>query len=129
MQKWIRLNGLKLDVSIGIHEFEKIGPQPYRVELGLQIQNDYWTRNDSIAETVDYDRLREQVKAHLSSRHFNLQETVIQAVIAICFDLDERVVAVDVRTSKTAVYPDCDSVGLHYVATRQEWSCGIKNAC
>lgn len=123
MQKWIRLNGFKLDVSIGIHEFEKVGPQPYKLEIGLKLQTDYWTVSDSISETVDYDHLREQVKHHLRSRHFNLQETVIQDVVEICFDLDERVAAVEVIASKTAVYPDCDSVGLHYIATRQEWTC------
>ena len=40
---------------------------------------------------------------------------------SFCFDLDERVIAVDVATAKTVVYPDCESVGLHYVITRDEW--------
>jgi hypothetical protein len=26
-----------------------------------------------------------------------------------------------VRSAKTAVYPDCNSVGLHYSMTRAEW--------
>lgn len=122
MEKWIRLKGLRLAVSIGIHDFEKTGPQPYQLDIGLRLVNDYRTRHDSISETVDYDALRSSVSAHLKSIHFNLQETVIQDVIGLCFALDPRVIAVDVSTSKTAVYPDCDAVGLHYCLNRDEWT-------
>ena len=121
MDKWIELAALQLPVSIGIHDFEKNGPQPYRLDLRLAIEDSYRTRQDLIAETVDYDALRAQVSALVRSRHFNLQETLVQEVIDICFGLDARVQAADVRSAKTAVYPDCDSVGLHYRMTRAEW--------
>ena len=121
MEKWIERGGLQLPVSIGIHDFEKNGPQPYRLDLRLAIDDSYRTRQDLIAETVDYDALRAQVSALVRSRHFNLQETLVQEVLDICFGLDARVQAADVRSAKTAVYPDCDSVGLHYRMTRAEW--------
>jgi dihydroneopterin aldolase len=123
MEKWIRLLGLRLQVSIGIHDFEKKRPQPYKMDIGLLLDDSYRTCHDSIAETVNYDELRSRVSAHLSSRHFNLQETVIQEVIDICFEIDLRIRAVDVSTAKTAVYPDCDAVGLHYRVTRADWQC------
>lgn len=129
MEKWIRLNGLHLDVSIGIHDFEKAGPQPYRLDIGLRLSEDYWAGQDAISETVDYDKLRNAVTNHLRSRHFNLQETVIQEIMVLCFELDERVIAADVKTAKTSVYPDCESVGLHYVASRQEWAYRKQTAC
>jgi dihydroneopterin aldolase len=121
MEKWIELAALQLPVSIGIHDFEKNGPQPYRLDLRLAIEDSYRTRQDLISETVDYDALRAQVSALMRSRHFNLQETLVQEVIDICFGLDARVRAIDVRSAKTAVYPDCDSVGLHYRMTRADW--------
>lgn len=121
MQKWIRLEGLGLQVSIGIHAFERQAPQPYRLDIGLQLDSTYQTLNDAITETVDYDALRLRVLAHLGSRHFNLQETLIQDVISLCFALDTRIMAVDVRSAKTAVYPDCAAVGLHYQVARTEW--------
>jgi len=120
MEKWIRLDGLRLAVSIGIHDFERLGPQPYKVDIGLRLVHHYRTLHDSIAETVDYDKLRSTVTAHLESRHFNLQETVIQDIVQLCFALDDRVMAVDIKTSKTFVYPDCDAVGLHYLLNRDE---------
>ncbi|MBH1957451.1 MAG: dihydroneopterin aldolase [Burkholderiales bacterium] len=122
MEKWIRLDGLRLDVSIGIHDFEKTRPQPYKLDIGLRLVDDYQTMHDSIVETVDYDALRSRVSTHLASTHFNIQETVIQDVIRICFHLDPRIISVDVRTAKTSVYPDCDAVGLHYMLNREEWN-------
>ena len=121
MEKWIRLLGLRLQVSIGIHDFEKKKPQPYKMDIGLLLDAGYRTYHDAISETVDYDALRSRVSVHLGSRHFNLQETVIQEVIDICFEIDPRIRAVDVSTAKTAVYPDCDAVGLHYQVTRADW--------
>lgn len=122
MQKWIRLAGLTLDVSIGIHDFEKTGPQPYRLDIGLLLQNNYATKHDQIEEAVDYDLLRNRVIAHLTGRHFNLQETLMQDVVRICFELDPRVIGVDISTAKTAVYQDCEAVGLHYVIALSEYT-------
>lgn len=121
MIKNIRLQGLRLNVSIGIHDFEQVAPQPYQLDISLGLDTRYRTRNDRIEETVDYDALRQRVIAHLGSQHFNLQETVVQDVIDLCFALDERVQQVEIHTGKTSVYPDCESVGLHYACTRAEW--------
>ncbi len=121
MEKWIRLVGMELPVSIGIHAFEREGPQPYLLNISLRLRSDYIVRRDTIAETVDYDLLRQRVKTHVQAQHFNLQETLMQDVIAICFALDARVVAVEVETGKTAVYDDCQAVGLHYCMDRHEY--------
>jgi dihydroneopterin aldolase len=120
MEKWIQMDGLLLNLSIGIHDFEMQAPQPLRLDIGLALKHYYRTQRDSIEESINFDVLRERVSSHLRSKHFNLQETVIQDVIHICFDLDPRVTAVDVRTSKTSAYPDCQSVGLHYQVSRHE---------
>ena len=127
MEKWIRLEGLRLAVSVGIHDFEQVGPQPYQLDIGLRLVEHYRTMRDSIVETVDYDKLRSSVTTYLQSRHFNLQETFIQDTIGLCFALDNRIIAVDIKTSKTSVYPDCNAVGLHYVLSRDEWNLQLKS--
>jgi len=40
MEKWIRLLGLRLHVSIGIHDFEKKKPQPYKMDIGLLLDDE-----------------------------------------------------------------------------------------
>ena len=121
MLKRMKLEALVVDTSIGIHDFERQAPQPYRVDIGLRLAEDYQPQNDDICETVNYDTLRSRVKDYLGAKHISLQETVIRDLIAICFELDARVLGVDIQVAKTTVYPDCDAVGLHYELTRQEW--------
>lgn len=121
MKKQIVLESLNLLVSIGIHDFELKSPQPYQIDLRLELEDSYWTQTDALSETVDYDALRNGVIAHLSGRHFNLQETVIQDLLDLCFELDDRIMKVYVKTAKTLVYSDCKSVGLEYELAWWEW--------
>ncbi len=121
MKKIIYFENLQLMQSIGIHDFEKSAPQPYRLDVELHVDNAYATREDKIEEAVDYDIVRNRIKAHLGSRHFNLQETVVQDIMCICFESDQRVKGVRVRSAKTNVYADCAAVGLEYSASRDEF--------
>lgn len=120
MRKEIRLESLTLLVSIGIHDFELAEPQEYLIDITLVISSDYHCFRDDIGEAVDYDKLRTRVKKYLAAKHFNLQETVVQDVIAISFAVDERIEEVEVYARKPTVYPDCRSVGLRYRVGRKE---------
>lgn len=121
MKKTIHLDRLATHVQIGIHEFERAAPQLYEMSVWLELTPDYWCQADCLSETVDYDALRARILAHLRSRAFNLQETVAQHVLTLCFDLDARVESARVVVAKPTVYPDCKGVGLDYFATREEW--------
>ena len=128
MKKIIYFETLLLQQSIGIHDFERAAPQPYRLDIELHIAPAYVTREDKIDETVDYDVVRARILAHLDGKHFNLQETVVQDIMRICFGADERVIGVRVKTAKTHVYPDCAAVGLDYFAARGEMQCDEKRS-
>jgi dihydroneopterin aldolase len=120
MQKIIYLQQLRLLQSVGIHDFERLAPQPYLIDIELHVQSSYITREDNIKEAIDYDAVRNGVKEHLGSRHFDLQETIAQDILRICFIADSRITHVRVRTAKTDVYPDCAAVGLDYFLGREE---------
>lgn len=121
MLKEIRLDCLRMPVRIGIHEFELAAAQPYEIDFTLQLQADYVCKKDAISEAVNYDKLRSVVSAHLSSKHFNLQETLVQEVMQIAFAVDSRICGVEIYARKPTVYPDCASVGLRYRLSRQEF--------
>lgn len=121
MKKVIHLDALTLPVRVGIHDFERKAPQPYVVSVWLTLENGYWTLRDYIEETVNYDLLRERIRAHLLSGSFDLQETLAQDILALCFALDRRVTQARVTVAKPSVYPDCQAVGLDYSCEREEW--------
>ena len=109
------LDGLQVTMGLGIHAAELAAPQ--RVVLTVWLTCDYGSGAvaDAIASVVDYDFIRDGIRALVSGRHFNLQETLCEEVAALCF-ADPRVCEVRVRSVKPDIYPDA-SVGCEIVRT------------
>ena len=101
-----------VDVRIGAHDFEKLGPQRivFNVELFVPYSASTPTQDD-LAEVVDYDFIREVIARRVALGHIVLQET-------LCDDLMRELIAhpqvqaVRLSTCKPDVYPDCEAVGV-----------------
>jgi dihydroneopterin aldolase len=83
------------------------------VDLYLPIAQSTSARDD-VADVLDYDLLRLNVSRIAQSRHFNLQETLIDEICAFCLQ-QPAVKAVRVVTQKPDVYPDCKTVGIEVI--------------
>ncbi|MGE0152182.1 MAG: dihydroneopterin aldolase [Reyranellaceae bacterium] len=103
------LRNLALPASIGIHKAEREARQRLliNVELFLASQPD---ADDDIDRVLDYDQVRAGIGRLVEARHYNLQETLVEEIVALCFR-HPGVLAVRVSTEKPDVYPDCDGVG------------------
>ena len=100
----ILLEGLEVVMGLGIHAEERAAPQ--RVILTVAMACVYYDPpQDRIDAVVDYDFLREGIIRLTNSRHFELQETLCDAVAALAF-ADPAVVRVTVRSMKPDIYPD-----------------------
>ena len=100
----ILLEGLEVVMGLGIHAEERAAPQ--RVILNVEMECVYYDPpQDQIDAVVDYDFLREGIIRLTNSRHFELQETLCDAVAALAF-ADPAVVRVTVRSMKPDIYPD-----------------------
>ncbi len=110
------LAGLEVVMGIGIHAAELAAPQ--RVTIGVWLHTDYDPAmlDDDIAAVVDYDFLRREILALAASRHFNLQETLCEAIAGIALT-DPRVRTVRVRSCKPDIYPDA-AVGCEIERSR-----------
>lgn len=105
---YIILDRYRLDVSIGIHDFERLKPQPVTVSIAVAFAR-RGRYEDKISEVIDYDFLRTRIAALVHNRHINLQETLCEAILKICRDGGAK--GAIVRSEKTNVYPDTNSVG------------------
>ena len=112
----IFLCDLRLQVSIGIHDFERSARQAVAVNVDLWLAPPARTIGDDIANVVDYDFLHAGIIKLAASRHFNLQETLCEAILDLCLSRSE-VVEARVSTEKPDVYPDC-RVGYEAVRRR-----------
>jgi dihydroneopterin aldolase len=111
----IFLRDLQVMANIGIHDFEKTGPQPLLINIDLWVEVPKGDLADDIANVLDYDFVRAGVVTLVKTRRFNLQETLVHAILDLCLSRPQVVVA-RVSSAKTNVYPDVAAAG--YEATR-----------
>jgi dihydroneopterin aldolase len=112
----IILDRLELPMRLGIHPHEA---EPQRIRLSVEMTVAYAASPsaDSIEEVLDYDFVREGIHALARAQVFALQETLVDAIAALCL-ADARVRQVRVRSMKLDVYPDA-RVGCEVVRERQ----------
>ncbi len=107
----IFLEDYEVNMNIGIHEFEKTGPQRIIINIALFVNEEALGDNDTIDNAVDYDFLRKEITKLTETRHFNLQETLCRSILDI-IKAQPMIQRAIVRTKKPDVYPDCGGVGV-----------------
>lgn len=109
------LDGLEVMMRLGIHPHEA-APQRIRLSVWMTVAYPAPPSADAIDEVLDYDFVRDGIRAMAEGPGFALQETLVDAVAALCLT-DPRVREVRVRSLKPDVYPDA-AVGCEVVRGR-----------
>lgn len=110
-----RLDGLTVTMGLGIHPHEE-APQRVILSVAMTVGYDAAVAEDRIEGVLDYDFVREGIHRLAAERRFALQETLCDAVAALCL-ADARVEEVRVRSAKPDIYPDA-SIGCEVVRRR-----------
>jgi dihydroneopterin aldolase len=116
LERRIFIRDFRLQVSIGIHDFEKEAPQTVVVNVDLMLRPSDKGHGDRIANVLNYDIVHDGIVALAKSRHFNLQETLVEAILDLCL-AQPSVAEARVSTEKPDVYGDC-RVGYEAVRRR-----------
>lgn len=111
----IILDRFDLAMRLGIHPHEE-APQRIRIAVEMTVSYAAPPSADAIDEVLDYDFVRDGILALAAGRAFALQETLVEAIAALCLG-DRRVQQVRVRSVKLDVYPDA-RVGCEIVRRR-----------
>jgi dihydroneopterin aldolase len=109
------LSEIAVQCSIGLHDFERKAKQRVLVDLNVSLDPSEEPSSDNVADTLDYDLIREGVIAIATDRHHDLQETLARRILDHIMTM-RHVVGVTVTTSKPDVYPDCKSVSYRISA-------------
>lgn len=109
------LDDLDVAMRLGIHPHEA-APQRVRLSVHLRVRYAAAPSADRIEEVLDYDFVRAGIHQLATGSGFGLQETLVEAVAALCLS-DERVSEVRVRSTKLDIYPDA-TVGCEIVRAR-----------
>lgn len=106
------LDGLTVPIRLGIYPHEA-EPQRVVISVAMTVRYPRPLGADAIDQVLDYDFVRAGILALAAERRFALQETLCEAIAALCLR-DARVRRVRVRTAKTDIYPDA-AIGCEIV--------------
>ena len=116
-QSRITLDRLEVMTDIGFHAFEVGTPQRLLITVELWLDPAAAPTDDVPESAWDYDFLREEVRRIASSRRFNLQETLVQALyerFAACHGVED----LRISSAKPDIYADARGVGVEIASFR-----------
>ncbi len=105
------IQALRIDTVIGIHAFERDIRQTLVFDLELGFDNRVPAGSDSIADTLDYQRISERLTDYVSGTDFGLVETLAER----CAGLLMREFGVGwlrLRVGKPGALSTAESVGV-----------------
>lgn len=76
----IFISDLRLDILIGIYEWERRVPQTIQFDLEIGIPAKDGPRTDRIGETIDYSKVVARIEESLREHHFLLLERLSEHV-------------------------------------------------
>jgi dihydroneopterin aldolase len=116
----IFLREVVVDANIGIHAFERTGPQKLVISVDLFVPLALSTpHHDKIHEVLDYDFVRSTVRHRIDQGHINLQETLVDDLVRALL-AHPAVHAVRVSSEKPDVYDDVEAVGIEVFRFKDE---------
>lgn len=113
----IFMRDLKLDMSVGVYDFEKNGPQPVIVNIDASIIQPDDTTTDRLDDWVSYEVLVNVSKELASDVHIHMLETYAHRIADRLLE-DTRITDVHIRLEKTEIIKDTTSVGVDLVRSR-----------
>ncbi|HUS43885.1 MAG TPA: dihydroneopterin aldolase [Ilumatobacteraceae bacterium] len=108
----IIVNGLVVDASIGVHDFEREAPQRVRFDIAIETVDDYADQVQTTGSYVSYADIVEFVLTRAASgEHIELVETWAED-IAVFALRNELAHAVHVTVQKLDIFDTAEGVGI-----------------
>ena len=114
----IKLEGLVIDASVGVYEFEHHIRQRLEIDVTAEIDLAEAGESDRLEAGLDYDGLARHCREVVAERHHQLVESVAESIAARVLR-DERIRRVDVRVAKPGAVPDARTVAVEITRPRE----------
>ena len=108
-----------VDANIGVYSAERAGTQQLVLNLDVFVSLASSTpRRDDLSEVFDYDTVRAVVQERIGRGHVNLQETLVDEVVAALLQ-QPGVMAVRMSSEKTEIYASVAGIGVEVLRFRE----------
>lgn len=95
----IEIRGLRALGRHGADPGERDAPQPFDVDIALDVDLSRAGRTDDLAETIDYARVADLIRRILEGTSFQLLERLGEVILSAIFE-DKRVIAAEIAIAK-----------------------------
>ncbi|MGH7083838.1 MAG: dihydroneopterin aldolase [Acetobacteraceae bacterium] len=109
---------MRIAARIGVTAHEKRGPQPVRINIDLEVEDDGArppsrspVGRDRLERVVDYEPIVAAVRRIVGEGHIGLAETLAERIAEAAL-ADSRVISARVRVEKLEVFADVGAVGV-----------------
>lgn len=121
-KNFVFLHDCRIDLSVGLYDFEKDRPQPLLISVDAEIgQNERFAdmAEATTARTLDYGKLHAYVTKELAQfGHIYLLEAVAEKIADFCLQFGcVQVVTIDV--AKTSIFPEVAATGVRISRIRK----------
>lgn len=79
----IFLNEFRAETIIGLYPWEREVPQTIQLDLEIGLPHSRAGLSDDVADTIDYGRVVERIRAVLAEKHFSLVEALAEHLAAL----------------------------------------------
>lgn len=107
----IFLRDMTVEARVGVHRFEREGPQRLSLDVVLFAERVGGAASDRLSGVLNYERIVEAIRTLCSGAHINLLETVAERICAACL-AEPRVLGVRLSVAKPDIFPDVAAVGV-----------------
>lgn len=107
------LRDFRLELIIGVYEWERKVPQPVRLDLEIGLPDSRAGQTDAVSDTIDYGAVAHRIKSYLHNapQPVTLVESVAEHVAAIVLG-EFGAPWVRVSVTKFAIVPGVKELGI-----------------
>ena len=113
-KKKVLIEDLVLNISIGIHSFEKLRKQ--RVKFNIEITTDANLKAD-IKSIVNYESVINTIKNLTEKKHYELLEELSEAIFNEIFK-NKKIKKIKLKIDKLDIIEETKSVGIEVVKAK-----------
>jgi len=107
------LRDVVTEAQVGLHPWERHAERPTRLLVNVEM----FAGRLPPGTFLDYDRVREAIRAWPARPHTPLLETLAEELVALCLE-DARVTACRVCVAKPDIFNDATAAGVELFRTR-----------
>ena len=115
----VNIKNLILEISIGLHDFEKKKKQRVRFNIDISTDSNIKPNNNNLASIVNYEDTINKVTYITEKKHHELLEDLAENIFDIIFE-NKLVKKVNLKLEKLDIIKNTESVGIEVSKSRNE---------